>query len=61
MFEKPITDYGYVLQYLDWRGSWTMGIKYYDPLNDNYIDEVFQFNGVGLRYLHQFENLIELL
>ena len=38
-----------------------MGIKYYDPLNDNYIDEVFQFNGVGLRYLHQFENLIELL
>ena len=61
MFEKPITDYGYVLQYLDRRGSWAMGIKYYDPLNDNYIDEVFQFNGVGLRYLHQFENLIELL
>lgn len=57
---KYIQDYAYVMKYLDWRGDWSLGIRYLDPIDGN-GEEVYPFNGLGLKYLHQFENLIELL
>ncbi len=56
-----ISDYGYVIEYLDWREDWTFGIEYYDPVNDDELGKVYNFNGLGLKYVHQLQNLYYLL
>ena len=56
-FSIGIADYGYVINFLDWRNDWTFGIEYYDPMDDKMIGEVFNFNGLGLQFVHQLQNL----
>ena len=52
-----ISDYGYVIEYLDWREDWTFGVEYYDPVNDDELGDVYNFNGLGLKYVHQLQNI----
>ena len=55
----PISDYGYVMEYLDWRGDWVISVEYYDPLLDSQLGELFSFGGLGLKYQHQLSNLLD--
>lgn len=50
-------DFGYVLEYLDWRKDWQVGILYYDPARECDVEEVYHFNVGSLKYVHQLQNL----
>ena len=51
-------DFGYFIEYYDWREDWSVGILYYDPVRDCDIDEIYKFNVSGsIIYVHQLQNL----